>query len=209
MIQAADFRSALYAMKDKMLEERDYLCELDRQLGDGDHGVTMSIGWKAIGAKLGELQSETDISVICKEVALTFLNAVGSSVGPLYATGFLQAGKSIKGMKVLTKEDINTFWVSFAEGIEYRGGAKVGDKTMVDTLSPLGDYLRDSASGFDATGAIAAAKQGMESTKALQSNVGRSSRLGNRSVGAIDPGAASAYLLFKTFCESIQSLEKV
>ncbi|WP_054711395.1 dihydroxyacetone kinase subunit DhaL [Bacillus sp. JCM 19041] len=209
MIQAADFRSALLAMRDKMIEERDYLCELDRQLGDGDHGVTMSIGWKAVGDKLRELESEQDISVICKEVAMTFLNAVGSSVGPLYATGFLQAGKSIKGMTTLTKEDVKTFWISFAEGIEYRGGAKVGDKTMVDTLSPLGIYLRNSGHGFDAEGAIAAARQGMESTKELQSSVGRSSRLGNRSIGAIDPGSASAYLLFKTFCESIQSLEKV
>ncbi|UTR07734.1 dihydroxyacetone kinase subunit L [Alkalihalobacillus sp. LMS6] len=208
-MKAIDFKNALIAMQERMVQERDYLCELDRQLGDGDHGVTMVIGWKAIGKQVVELTNETDISVICKEVAMTFLNAVGSSVGPLYATGFLQAGKGLKGVEELSLTDVKSFWIAFSEGIEYRGGAKIGDKTMVDTLAPLAAFLRDSEKDFDMDGALAAAREGMESTKQMHSNVGRSSRLGDRSVGAIDPGAASAFFLFETFCESIRALEKV
>ncbi|BAD66142.1 dihydroxyacetone kinase subunit DhaL [Shouchella clausii] len=209
MIQATDLKKALYSMRDKMAEERDYLCELDRHLGDGDHGVTMDIGWKAVAQALDDLDAETDISVICKQVAMAFLNAVGSSVGPLYATGFLQAGKPFKGKNALTSEDVATFWIAFAEGIEARGGAKIGDKTMVDTLAPMAAYLRERGGGFDGEGALAAAEKGMESTKRLQANVGRSSRLGERSIGTIDPGAASAFLLFKAFCDSVQPREKV
>lgn len=192
-------------------EEKDYLCELDRKLGDGDHGVTMSIGWQAVNEKLdNELVDEEDCAKISITVGKTFLSAVGSSVGPLYATGFMRGAKAVKGKTILNDQDLADFWIAFARGIQERGQAEVGDKTMVDTLDPFANVLEkqiassgDFVSAF--TEAAAAAKAGMESTKDLLSKKGRSSRLGERSVGAQDPGATSAYMIVSTFLSFVQA----
>ena len=118
-------------------EQKDYLCELDRKLGDGDHGVTMSIGWQAINDKLNdELKDEQDCGKIAIMTGRTFLSAVGSSVGPLYATGFMRGAKAFQGKSELNDVELKDFWVAFVEGIKERGKAEVGDKTMVDSLQP-------------------------------------------------------------------------
>ncbi|MEK5175408.1 dihydroxyacetone kinase subunit DhaL [Heyndrickxia sp. FSL K6-6286] len=195
-----------------MEREKDYLCELDRKLGDGDHGVTMSIGWQAVNEKLeNELADEEDCSKISLVVGKTFLSAVGSSVGPLYATGFLRGAKAVKNKTVLNHQDLAEYWIAFAKGIKERGQAEVGDKTMVDTLEPFVQVLeakfkqtQDLLSSF--AEAVSKAKEGMKSTKELVSKRGRSSRLGNRSVGAQDPGATSAYLILSTFLGYIEDL---
>ncbi|MFD2618142.1 dihydroxyacetone kinase subunit DhaL [Terrilactibacillus laevilacticus] len=196
----------------EMIEkEKDHLSELDRKLGDGDHGVTMSIGFQAVKDKLDhELLDEEDCSKICIVVARTFLSAVGSSVGPLYATGFLKGAKVIKNKRTLDDESLTKFWLAFVDGVKERGMAKVGDKTMVDTLEPAANILKEE---FEKTGnfieafqyAVDAGRMGMESTQELLSRKGRSSRLGQRSLGVIDPGAASAYLLLNTFLTSLNS----
>lgn len=190
--------------------EKDYLCELDRKIGDGDHGVTMSIGWQAVNEKLeNELIGEEDCAKVSITVGKTFLSAVGSSVGPLYATGFMRGAKAVKGKTVLNDRDLSEFWIVFARGIKDRGQAEVGDKTMIDTLDPFADALEekfaeseDFVSAF--TEAVDAAKKGMESTKDLVSKKGRSSRLGDRSIGAQDPGATSAYMILSVFLSFVQ-----
>jgi phosphoenolpyruvate---glycerone phosphotransferase subunit DhaL len=196
-------------------DNKDYLSELDRKIGDGDHGVTMSIGWQAVKAKLdGELQNENDCGKICITTGRTFLSAVGSSVGPLYATGFLRGAKVIQNKSEITGEELKDFWLAFIEGIKERGQAQVGDKTMVDTLQPAMDALkenfaqsRDFVSAFSA--AVTAGEIGMKSTKDLLSKRGRSSRLGERSIGNLDPGAASAFLILSTFGATLKSLQTV
>src|SRR5699024_2579709 len=194
-----------------METEKDYLCDLDRKLGDGDHGVTMSNGWQAVNEKLnGELMEETDCGKISITVGKTFLDAVGSSVGPLYATGFLRGAKAIRGKSELTDEDLAACWVAFGNGVQERGQAKVGDKTIIDTLAPAVETLEESfAKSGDFVSAfkeaVAAGKAGMESTKDLISKIGRSSRLGERSVGAQDPGATSAYFILATFLSFVEA----
>jgi dihydroxyacetone kinase-like protein len=194
-----------------MEKEKDYLCELDRKLGDGDHGVTMSIGWQAVNEKLnGELMEESDCGKVCITVGKTFLDAVGSSVGPLYATGFLRGAKAIKGKTELTDEDLAAFWAAFGNGVQERGQAKVGDKTMIDTLAPAVQALEENfAKSGNFIGAfkegVAAGKAGMESTKELVSKIGRSSRLGERSIGGQDPGATSAYFILDTFLSYVEA----
>lgn len=186
-----------------MEKEKDYLCDLDRKLGDGDHGVTMSIGFQAVNDELnGKLSEETDCGKISSTVGMTFLNAVGSSVGPLYATGFMRGGKAVKGKSELNDADLAAFWTAFIQGVKERGNANVGDKTMMDTLIPALDALEENFSGdfipaFEK--AVQAGKEGMESTKDLVSKIGRSSRLGDRSKGFQDPGATSAYMILDTF----------
>ncbi|GAE26907.1 dihydroxyacetone kinase [Halalkalibacter wakoensis JCM 9140] len=199
---------------DVMEESKDYLCELDRKLGDGDHGVTMSIGWQAVNEKLqGELKDEEDCGRIFITTGRTFLSAVGSSVGPLYATGFLRGAKIVQQKSELTSNDIVDFWIAFIEGIKERGQAEVGDKTMVDTLQPALDSLKayDSSEDFisNFTKTVAEAKKGMESTKDLLSKRGRSSRLGERSLGNQDPGATSAYLILDAFLKTVSASQTV
>ncbi|WP_066157624.1 dihydroxyacetone kinase subunit DhaL [Halalkalibacter krulwichiae] len=211
---AKDLLTYLKNVVEVMEENKDYLCELDRKLGDGDHGVTMSIGWQAINEKLqDELKDEEDCGRICITTGRTFLSAVGSSVGPLYATGFLRGAKVVQNKTEVTGEDVKEFWIAFIEGIKERGQAEVGDKTMVDTLQPALESLKelqsteDFVEGFAKV--VAAAKTGMESTKDLLSKRGRSSRLGERSIGNQDPGATSAYLILETFHQTITANQTV
>jgi len=197
-----------------MEKEKAYLCELDRKLGDGDHGVTMSIGWQAINEQLNnQLANETDCGKISSTVGMTFLNAVGSSVGPLYATGFIRGGNAIKGKSELNDVDLTEFWTAFVNGVKERGKAEVGDKTIMDTLIPFGDELerkfatsQDFESAFE--DAVLAGEKGMKSTTDLISKIGRSSRLGERSIGAQDPGATSAYLILSTFLEFLKQFKE-
>ncbi|MFC7394031.1 dihydroxyacetone kinase subunit DhaL [Scopulibacillus cellulosilyticus] len=214
MIYSANDLKQFFKNVVEMIEDKkDYLSELDRKLGDGDHGVTMSIGWQAVNEQLdSDLKDEEDCTKISMAVARTFLSAVGSSVGPLYATGLLRGAKIAGNKSELNDSDLVNYWAAFVDGVKERGGAEVGDKTMMDTLIPFSETLKKQ---FTETGeaslafesAVEAAKQGMESTKDLLSKKGRSSRLGERSKGAIDPGAASAYLILSIFLDSIKSLQ--
>lgn len=203
-------KQALLAVTDRIEREKEYLSELDRAVGDGDHGVTMSIGWRAVAAKLQETQQQ-DCGAICQQTAMAFLNAVGSSVGPLYSTAFLRAGAAVQGKSSLSANDSLAFWSAFAQGIQERGKAQIGDKTMVDTWGPAVDRLKqacanhgDFVSGF--AEAVAAGEAGMRSTVDMLSRAGRSSRLGNRSIGHQDPGATSAYYILETFLDAYKRI---
>jgi len=209
-ITAKEFIEYLKQVAEVMEEEKDYLCELDRKLGDGDHGVTMSIGWQAILKQLNnELAEENDCGKISSTIGMTFLNAVGSSVGPLYATGFLRGAKIINHKSVLEGQDLIEFWIAFGNGVKERGQAEVGDKTMIDTLAPFVESLEESEKSEDFLPvfkqAVVAGAEGMKSTIDLTSKRGRSSRLGERSKGAQDPGATSAYMILNTFLEFVEA----
>ena len=201
-----DWKKIFGTIADRIEEKKDDLSELDRAVGDGDHGVTMSIGWQAIVKKMEESTAE-DCGALCKEIAMTFLNAVGSSVGPLYATAFLRGGAVLQGKKELDEEDVTAFWMAAIQGIQERGKAKLGDKTMMDAWLPAYEELsngqgRSLMERLDA--AVAASEAGMKSTAELVSQLGRSSRLGDRSVGHIDPGAASAHLILSAFTAALK-----
>lgn len=210
-LSAKEFNNFFRQVVAMIEEQKDYLCELDRKLGDGDHGVTMSIGWQAVNEKLdGELADEEDCGKLNITVGKTFLSAVGSSVGPLYATGFMRGAKVIKGKSVMSDSDLAKYWIAFGNGVKERGQAEVGDKTMIDTLDPFvktleGKYAEteDFLNSFKE--AVVAAEAGMKSTSELVSKKGRSSRLGERSVGEQDPGATSAYLILVTFLNFVES----
>lgn len=199
------YKSFILALAELFEEQKDNLCELDRKIGDGDHGVTMNIGYQAVKSTIhNELQVQDDIAKISVAVGKSFLDAVGSSVGPLYASGFLKSAVAVKNKTELDDTDLYQFWIAFSKGIKARGKAEIGDKTMIDTLEPFYLSLETSKSqtinfkeAFEI--ALLEAKKGMESTKDIVSNKGRSKRLGYRSQGHVDPGAMSAYLMLDTF----------
>ncbi|WP_276353824.1 dihydroxyacetone kinase subunit DhaL [Cohnella caldifontis] len=211
-LTVTQFAGVLNRIADRISERKEYLCELDRHIGDGDHGVSMDIGWSAIRQKLRELESERDLGALLQAVSLAFLNAVGASVGPLYGTAFLRGSAVAKGKSELSDEELAEFWIAAIGGIRQRGKAEPGDKTMIDAWAPIASSLEASLaddepwdSAWDK--AVRAGERGMNATKDLVSRKGRSGRLGDRSVGHVDPGAASAWLIFSTFVQAHQEAQ--
>jgi dihydroxyacetone kinase-like protein len=187
-------------------ENREYLTRLDSAIGDADHGTNMDRGMKAVLAKLDAQEGE-DIGALLKTVGMTLVSTVGGAGGPLYGTLFLQMGMATTGKSELTPEDWAAALGAAVTGVQSRGKAEPGDKTMIDALIPARDAfsaaLADGASFEDALRRSAqAAEEGMQATVPLVAKKGRASYLGERSAGHQDPGATSSQLLLKTAAET-------
>lgn len=182
-------------------ENKTYLTELDSAIGDADHGINMNRGFQAVIGKKAEYVDK-DIGTILKTIGMTLLSTVGGAGGPLYGTLFLRAGMITAGKMELNLEEWTAAVEAAVQGVVMRGKAELGDKTMVDALTPALDTLRTAVTnGADLAKALqdsaAAAKQGMVDTIPLVARKGRASYLGQRSAGHQDPGATSSYLLLQ------------
>ena len=187
-------------------ENKEYLTRLDSAIGDADHGINMDRGMTAVNAKLDGLEGD-DIGGMLKTVGMTLVSTVGGAGGPLYGTLFLQMGMATAGKTELEPEDWAAALDAAVKGVEMRGKAEPGDKTMIDALIPARDAysaaLAEGASFEDALRRSAkAAEEGMEATTPLVAKKGRASYLGERSAGHQDPGATSSYLLVKTAADT-------
>jgi dihydroxyacetone kinase-like protein len=186
-------------------EQRDYLTQLDSAIGDADHGINMDRGFKAVMEKL-QAQSEADIGSLLKLVGTTLVSTVGGASGPLYGTAFLRAGLAMAGKRELYVADYIALLEAAVGGIQVRGKAQAGEKTMLDALLPaLASAKKAAAAQLDLVAvtrsASDAAEQGMLATIPLVATKGRASYLGERSVGHQDPGATSSWLLLKTLAD--------
>jgi dihydroxyacetone kinase-like protein len=182
-------------------ENKEYLTQLDSDIGDADHGVNMDRGFKAVVAKLPTV-ADKDIGTIFKAVGMTLVSTVGGAGGPLYGTFFLQMGTSTAGKMELDVADWAAALDAGLKGVVMRGKASLGDKTMVDALTPAVEAIKNaaanSASLVDALQTCdQAAEKGMLATTPLVARKGRASYLGERSAGHQDPGATSSHLLLK------------
>lgn len=190
--------------------EKDHLSELDGVIGDADHGITMSIGFMAVNATLARLDMETSTPAAVLSIAASaFLNAVGASTGPLYATGLQRASQTLADSPDLGPANQAAMIAAIARGIRDRGKSQRGDKTMLDAWLPAAEAAQaaiDTGSGVTAMWqqTIAAADSGACSTRSMIAAKGRAARVGARSLGHIDPGAASAVIILRamgrTFC---------
>jgi dihydroxyacetone kinase-like protein len=212
LLSGWEFKQVLVAIGEAVERKQDELCELDRVIGDGDHGVSMTIGWQAIREQLKSMDREEDIGVILRAVSRTFLNAVGASIGPLYGMAFLRGSAEMIGKMQAGHADLVRFWIAAVEGIRQMGKAEVGNKTMLDTWAPIASVLEDAlltGASWEETmeRAVEAGRRGMESTRDMVSQLGRSGRLGERSKGHIDPGAASAFLIFSAFVDACKKIK--
>lgn len=186
-------------------EHRDELTELDSAIGDGDHGVNLDRGLRAAVAKLDSLEGTGDGPTtpagVFKATATTLLATVGGAAGPLLGTAFLRASR-VGDVTELTSRDVATLLTEAARGVEARGRAEAGDKTMLDAWAPAARAAREAAdAGLGPVGvleaAAAAATAGAEATYPMTARKGRASYLGTGSIGHCDPGAtSSAYLLW-------------
>jgi dihydroxyacetone kinase-like protein len=202
----------LIAMFGKIAEaieaEKDRLCALDGVIGDADHGIAMSLGFSAARDAVSALDPAADPTTVFNTAAKSFLNAVGASSGPLYATAFMRAGAAVKGKSPLTEADFIAAFRAMAKGIQDRGKAERGEKTMIDAWLPAADAAgeRFAASGDLATSlaaAVEAAQAGAEATKTMVAAKGRAERLGERSLGHMDPGAASAVVVIEAIRDTL------
>ncbi|MCB0882318.1 MAG: dihydroxyacetone kinase subunit L [Thermoleophilia bacterium] len=181
-------------------EHKAELTNLDREIGDGDHGENLARGF---GAVIGKLDAETPDSPggVLKLVATTLISTVGGASGPLFGTAFLRAATSVGDAGELDGSAVAAALEAARDGVVARGKAEPGDKTMVDALTPAVDAAKAAAEGGgDAAAVLAAAagaaEQGAADTEPMQAHKGRASYLGERSIGHVDPGARStAYLL--------------
>jgi len=190
-------------------QNKDYLTELDAAIGDADHGANMNRGFQAVLGKMSEL-ADKDIGTIFKTIGMTLLSTVGGASGPLYGTFFLQAGMKTAGKVELSPEDWQAVLEAALSGVVMRGKAELGDKTMVDALTPALEAFRKALSEktqFETALSLSAeaARKGMESTTPLVARKGRASYLGERSAGHQDPGSTSTYLLLKTAADTWQN----
>ena len=187
-------------------ENRDYLTQLDSPIGDADHGINMHRGMQAAIAKLDGLAAG-DIGALLRTVGMTLVSTVGGAGGPLYGTLFMQMGMAASGKGELSPRDCAGALERGLQGVVNLGKAELGDKTMVDALTPARDALKEAldegASFGDALRrAAAAAEEGMKATIPMVARKGRASYLGERSAGHQDPGATSSYLLIRAAADA-------
>ena len=181
-------------------EQRDYLVDLDRAIGDGDHGENMDRGFKAAVEALEQTQPGS-VAEVLKTVAKTLMSTVGGAAGPLYGTAFLRASKAAGGGD-LDGVGVAAVIEGALSGIQARGKATTGEKTMVDAWTPALEAARATAeAGGDAgvvlEAAATAAEAGAAATEPLRATKGRASYLGERSIGHLDPGAVSTSLILR------------
>ena len=186
-------------------DNKEYLTELDTAIGDADHGINLSRGFSAVDKKLDEATSFNNPGDVLKTTAMTLISTVGGASGPLYGTLFLKMAGALKEDKITLSDFCVALDVGI-EGVKARGRSIAGEKTMLDVLIPVLDGLEDSlangVSGKEAfENALIKAKEGYEFTKSIVATKGRASYLGERSLGHIDPGCMSSYIMIKAVSE--------
>ena len=181
---------------------REYLSDIDGLIGDGDHGVNMSKGFSMAREKITDSDC---FSTACKKLGDVLLLEIGGSMGPIYGTFFRSIASVTKACEQIELHTMTAALEKALNGIMDIGGAKVGDKTLIDTLYPAITALK-AESDYDAAieKAITAAEAGMHSTKNLTAKIGRAARLGERSVGVLDAGSVSCFIILKSLLENIK-----
>lgn len=198
--------AALEAASDVVVAHRDELVELDRAIGDGDHGENLKRGFQTFVVAM-ERATPANPGAAIKLLATTLISTVGGAAGPLYGTACLRAATSLGDAAELTPDNTVAALRAALGGVVARGKAEVGDKTMVDALHPAVDAAEAALeTGADIAGVLAAAaeaaEKGAESTVPMVARKGRASYLGDRSAGHLDPGARSTSLLLRAFADA-------
>jgi dihydroxyacetone kinase-like protein len=201
-----DVVEALRAGAAVIADHREELIQLDRAIGDADHGENMDRGFQAVVSKVDTTAPGTPGEVL-KLVASTLISTVGGASGPLYGTAFLRAASAVGDAEKLDGPAVASALRAGLGGVVARGKAVTGDKTMVDALAPAVEAAQASAEAGDSpvrvlASASAAAHKGAQATEPLVARKGRASYLGERSAGHLDPGARSTALLLSAFAEA-------
>ena len=202
-IQADELAVIIRRISDVMTANKEELCQMDAQMGDGDLGITMSRGWLA-AAETALACGETDLGKMLVRSGMKMASAAPSTMGTLMAAGLMEAGKSLAGQTELDGEVLAEFFDSFCKGIIKRGRCSPGDRTVLDSIWPaarMAEFLLDNESLADTAAEIRdAARFGMESTKEMEPKFGRAAVLAARTQGLVDQGAFAGFLMIDAIC---------
>ena len=202
-------KSVLLKMVKGIQDNKAYLGEVDGLIGDGDHGMNMNKGFSVFEERFKD--EEFTFSEGLDELGMILLNEIGGSMGPIYGTIFMDMAEAGEDLEEISVADFAAMLEAGLNGLCGIVDAKVGDKTLVDTLSPAVDVMKKAAdTGQDFKEALAEMKQaaetGRDSTKDMVAKFGRSSRLGERSKGVLDAGATSCCIILTAMAEGISEL---
>jgi phosphoenolpyruvate---glycerone phosphotransferase subunit DhaL len=204
---SSEGRKLVLALVQVIEENKAYLSEIDGKIGDGDHGINMAKGFALVKTKLGERQVSVGEGLTL--IGQTLLTEIGGSMGPLYGTFFLQMGLRAKDKAQIDEKAFGEMLCAARTGLAELGGATVGDKTIMDVIVPaVAAYESAAIKGASFQDALAqmadAAENGKESTRDLVAKIGRASRLGERSRGVLDAGAASGAIILQTMATILE-----
>jgi len=190
----------------------DFLTRLDQAVGDGDHGINLARGFRAVLERLDELKGK-DIGGTLRAVGMMLVSHVGGAVGPLYGIAFMKAGEVVGSKTEVDVDDLAKMFKAGEEGIVDMGKASLGEKTMLDAVHPAVIAIRKAAEQnkpllHALESSVEAAEEGMKSTIGMVSKRGRSSYLGERSRGHQDVGATSAYIMLKSALDTLRKLRQ-
>jgi phosphoenolpyruvate---glycerone phosphotransferase subunit DhaL len=186
----------------RVIANADELTDLDRAIGDGDHGTNLRRGFEAVLVAIDELSAK-NLGESLKGVGTTLVMKVGGASGPLYGTLFMSLGKSL-GDEV-SREQIADAFAAAVEAVKARGKSDVGQKTMLDVLAPVLEVLREGGDGLPMR-LKAAARDAAEKTIPMRAIRGRASFLGERSIGHMDPGARSSALIVDAVADVMEGI---
>ncbi|MDO5409127.1 MAG: dihydroxyacetone kinase subunit DhaL [Lachnospiraceae bacterium] len=193
---------------DKIIEEKDFLTELDRPIGDNDHGINMAKGFTEVKKVFetweeNETTENQELGSVFKTVGMTLVSKVGGSSGPLYGTAFMKMGMLLGGKKEMSFPEFLAAFQAGVEGVGQRGRSTTEEKTMLDAMVPALNAMKeayeadkDVKAAF--TAGVKAAEAGVEHTKDLIATKGRASYVGERGIGHQDPGATSFTMMLQT-----------
>lgn len=206
------FINSLKEMAKLSEEKRDYWTSLDSDIGDGDHGINLSIGFRGITTELENVIANTDdINGLLKKSGMILLSKVGGASGPLYGSFFMKMGSAVAGQETVTFGEFLKMIITGIDAVQSRGKAEIADKTMIDAFLPGRAVLEAYQEGdnpyttFDKF--IEKMKEGSDSTIPLIAKKGRAMRLGERAIGHRDPGSESSWELMEVFNQELKKMK--
>lgn len=202
-------KDAIDGVSNAIIAQKDFLTKLDREIGDGDHGINMARGFEAVLEKIEAMEDTNKPGPVLQTVGKALMSTVGGAAGPLYATAFLRAGDACDENTSFNVASVEKLLGAAVQGIQERGKAVRGDKTILDVLIPVHEVfvegLENEKTLFECMGlASRAAKDGIDYTKTIAAKKGRASYVGERSIGHQDPGATSAAIMVRALYDFLR-----
>jgi dihydroxyacetone kinase phosphoprotein-dependent L subunit len=204
-ISQGQIEQAIQTTCKTVLRNELYFSDLDGLAGDGDFGTSLATGFRVIQNDWGEID-KSNIGAMLLKISMLVSKHVGGSSGPIWGTGFMKAAMLTRGKEAVSLQDLADMLGSAIEGIQARGGAQLGDKTLLDALIPVHETLKQhAAAGSDLGAALKdsadVAEEAIETTKSLVAHRGRASQVGERSAGTPDPGIVSIAVILNDWCK--------
>ena len=199
-------RSMFLHMAKEMVAAKEILTKADQAIGDGDHGIGMARGFEAVEEKLAN-QEFSSLDLLLKTTGMALISSIGGAAGAIFGTFFRAGSKNLAECTSFDAEALAKMLEDGLAAVQARGGAKPGDKTMIDALAPAAQAaaaIRNGSLMEAANAAAQAARDGMEKTRGMTARTGKAKTLGERSLGHPDPGAISMTLILDAFCNYLK-----